>query len=409
MMGLDLQADHGRVTLRAVPLPLRQQNLQKLIPELLGYLAEHQEMSPAVLATWLARRLGSEHEQWNTSQAIQLLTDVERLCPQLVKSPPSGLYNPLIYRLHWRPSSMTETEMTPRPRLFSSWGRPPPGKTALAIALRERLPVELISVDSALIYRGMDIGTAAERRRIGAGAASADRYSRSRRSLLGRGVPRRRAEGDGRHHRRRAHSAAGRRHHVVFQGVVGRIVAAAVRRSAVRERIERQAAEQGWEALHRQLQAIDPVAALRIHPNDPQRLSRALEVFISGKTLTELTKISGESLPYQVHQFAIAPTSRELIHQRIELRYHQMLAAGFETEARALFARGDLHTDLPSIRCVGYRQMWSYLSGEISYDEMVYRGICATRQLAKRQMTWLRVGSRSIGWTVKSRERLWTR
>lgn len=131
--------------------------------------------------------------------------------------------------------------------------------------------------------------------------------------------------------------------------------------------------------------------------------------FISGKTLTELTKISGESLPYQVHQFAIAPTSRELIHQRIELRYHQMLAAGFETEARALFARGDLHTDLPSIRCVGYRQMWSYLSGEISYDEMVYRGICATRQLAKRQMTGYEVGSRSIGWTVKSRERLWTR
>ncbi|EMH4133424.1 TPA: DNA mismatch repair endonuclease MutL [Serratia marcescens] len=95
MMGLDLQTDHGRVTLRAVPLPLRQQNLQKLIPELLGYLAEHQEMSPAVLATWLARRLGSEHEQWNTSQAIQLLTDVERLCPQLVKSPPSGLLQPV--------------------------------------------------------------------------------------------------------------------------------------------------------------------------------------------------------------------------------------------------------------------------------------------------------------------------
>ncbi|CAI1039907.1 DNA mismatch repair endonuclease MutL [Serratia quinivorans] len=94
-MGLDLQVDHGRVTLRAVPLPLRQQNLQKLIPELLGYLAEHQEMSPAVLATWFARHLGSEHEQWNTSQAIQLLTDVERLCPQLVKSPPSGLLQPV--------------------------------------------------------------------------------------------------------------------------------------------------------------------------------------------------------------------------------------------------------------------------------------------------------------------------
>ncbi|ELI8305871.1 tRNA (adenosine(37)-N6)-dimethylallyltransferase MiaA, partial [Yersinia enterocolitica] len=166
----------------------------------------------------------------------------------------------------------------------------------------------------------------------------------------------------------------------------------------VRQRIEQQAAELGWEALHQQLAEIDPVAAARIHPNDPQRLSRALEVFfISGKTLTELTKISGETLPYRVHQFAIAPVSRELLHQRIELRFHQMLDAGFETEARALFDRGDLHTDMPAIRCVGYRQMWSYLSGEIDYDEMVYRGICATRQLAKRQMTWLR-GWGSVQW-----------
>ncbi len=165
----------------------------------------------------------------------------------------------------------------------------------------------------------------------------------------------------------------------------------------VRARIEQQAAEQGWESLHRQLQEVDPVAAARIHPNDPQRLSRALEVFfISGKTLTELTQTSGDALPYQVHQFAIAPASRELLHQRIEQRFHQMLASGFEAEVRALFARGDLHTDLPSIRCVGYRQMWSYLEGEISYDEMVYRGVCATRQLAKRQITlaaWLGRGS----------------
>ena len=166
----------------------------------------------------------------------------------------------------------------------------------------------------------------------------------------------------------------------------------------VRARIEQQAAEQGWESLHRQLQEIDPVAAARIHPNDPQRLSRALEVFfISGKTLTELTQTSGDALPYQVHQFAIAPASRELLHQRIEQRFHQMLASGFEAEVRALFARGDLHTDLPSIRCVGYRQMWSYLEGEISYDEMVYRGVCATRQLAKRQITWLR-GWEGVHW-----------
>jgi len=119
--------------------------------------------------------------------------------------------------------------------------------------------------------------------------------------------------------------------------------------------------------------------------------------FVSGKTLTELTKTSGEALPYQVYQFAIAPSTRERLHQRIEQRFHQMLAAGFEEEARTLFQRGDLHMDLPSIRCVGYRQMWSYLSGEIDYDEMVFRGICATRQLAKRQMTWLR-GWPSVHW-----------
>lgn len=173
----------------------------------------------------------------------------------------------------------------------------------------------------------------------------------------------------------------------------------------VRARIEQQAAEQGWESLHRQLQEVDPVAAARIHPNDPQRLSRALEVFISGKTLTELTQTSGDALPYQVHQFAIAPASRELLHQRIEQRFHQMLASGFEAEVRALFARGDLHTDLPSIRCVGYRQMWSYLEGEISYDEMVYRGVCATRQLAKRQITRCVVGKGFTGLTVKNQNR----
>lgn len=93
-----------------------------------------------------------------------------------------------------------------------------------------------------------------------------------------------------------------------------------------------------------------------------------------------------------MHQFAIAPASRELLHQRIEQRFHQMLASDFEAEVRALFARGDLHTDMPSVRCVGYRQMWSYLEGEISYDEMVYRGVCATRQLAKRQITGCAVG-----------------
>ncbi|NCB61824.1 MAG: tRNA (adenosine(37)-N6)-dimethylallyltransferase MiaA, partial [Gammaproteobacteria bacterium] len=159
----------------------------------------------------------------------------------------------------------------------------------------------------------------------------------------------------------------------------------------IRQVIEEEASLSGWEALHAQLQHIDPVAAARIHPNDPQRLSRALEVYrISGKTLTELTQTKGEQLPYRTLQFAIAPSDRELLRQRIAERFHLMLAQGFEQELRALYQRGDLNADLPSIRCVGYRQMWEYIDGQISYDEMVYRGIVATCQLAKRQMTWLR-------------------
>ena len=264
------------------------------------------------------------------------------------------------------------------------------GKTALAIELRKVLPVELISVDSALIYRGMDIGTAkpnadelrAAPHRLLDILDPAQAYSAAdfRRDALAEMAE---------------ITAAGRIPLLVggtmlyFKALLEGLSPLPSADPEVRAKIERQAAEQGWDVLHRQLEEIDPVAAARIHPNDPQRLSRALEVFfISGKTLTEL---------YQVHQFAIAPASRELLHQRIEQRFHQMLASDFEAEVRALFARGDLHTDMPSIRCVGYRQMWSYLEGEISYDEMVYRGVCATRQLAKRQITWLR-GWEGVHW-----------
>ncbi|MGL5433033.1 MAG: tRNA (adenosine(37)-N6)-dimethylallyltransferase MiaA, partial [Plesiomonas shigelloides] len=160
---------------------------------------------------------------------------------------------------------------------------------------------------------------------------------------------------------------------------------------AVRAEIEQTAVTRGWAALHEDLQRIDPVSAARIHPNDPQRLSRALEVFaISGKTLTELTQIQGDQLPYRVQQFAIAPATRAQLHERIAIRFQNMLEAGFEQEVRKLFERGDLNPDLPSIRCVGYRQMWEHLRGDYDAQEMAYRGICATRQLAKRQMTWLR-------------------
>ena len=136
---------------------------------------------------------------------------------------------------------------------------------------------------------------------------------------------------------------------------------------------------------------IDPVSAARIHENDPQRTLRALEVFrISGKTLTELTQSRRGQLSYPVYQFAIAPKQRDVLHQRIEQRFDQMLAQLFEEEVRALYERGDLHPDLPSIRCVGYRQMWAYIAGDYDYQTMRERGIIATRQLAKRQLTWLR-------------------
>ncbi|AEW44269.1 delta(2)-isopentenylpyrophosphate tRNA-adenosine transferase [Serratia symbiotica str. 'Cinara cedri'] len=266
------------------------------------------------------------------------------------------------------------------------------GKTALAIALRQRLPVELISVDSTLIYRGMDIGTA---------KPSAKELSQAPHRLIDICDP---AE---------VYSVADfcadalkEMSNITSAGYIPLLVGGTMlyykallvglsplppANFLVRKHIEQLAATQGREVLHRKLQEIDPTAAARIHPNDFRRLSRALvSFFISGKTLTTLTKISGKSLPYHTYQFAIVPPSRTLIHQRIKQRYHQMLASGFEREVRVLFARDDLHADLPSMRSVGYRQMWSYLSGEISYDEMIDRSICATYQLAKHQITWLR-------------------
>jgi tRNA dimethylallyltransferase len=159
----------------------------------------------------------------------------------------------------------------------------------------------------------------------------------------------------------------------------------------IRKAIESEAAEKGWQSLHEKLAEVDPVSAKRIHQNDPQRLTRALEVYrITGNTLTQLTEIKGDKLTGNILQLAITPQERSTLHERISLRYQQMIDMGFEAEVIKLRARGDLHQDLPSIRCVGYRQMWQYLDGEFDHDEMIFRGVCATRQLAKRQLTWLR-------------------
>jgi tRNA dimethylallyltransferase len=273
------------------------------------------------------------------------------------------------------------------------------GKTALAMELIERLPCDIISVDSALVYRGMDIGTA---------KPTSDEQAKAPHRLLDLIDP------------SAAYSAADFRHDalreiksIVSAGRIPLLVGGTMlyykalleglsplpsADPAIRMSIEKDANAKGWDVLHAELQQIDPIAAARIHPNDPQRLSRALEVYrISGKSLTELTQTKGEQLPYRTLQFAIAPADRELLRQRIAERFNLMLSQGFEEEVKALYLRGDLHADLPSIRCVGYRQMWEYLAGQISHDEMVYRGIVATCQLAKRQMTWLR-GWQNVTW-----------
>ncbi|MCQ1060983.1 tRNA (adenosine(37)-N6)-dimethylallyltransferase MiaA [Photobacterium sp. DNB23_23_1] len=280
----------------------------------------------------------------------------------------------------------------PLPQAIFLMGPTASGKTDLAIRLRQQLPVELISVDSALIYKNMDIGTA---------KPDADELAQAPHRLIDIRDP------------AQSYSAADFRADalkemadIVAQGRIPLLVGGTMlyykalleglsplpaAEPVIRAQIEQEAAEKGWQAMHEELVRIDPVSGARIHPNDPQRLSRALEVFrISGKTLTELTKTQGDTLPYRVHQFAITPTDRAVLHRRIEQRFEKMIDAGFEQEVRALYERDDLHPDLPSIRCVGYRQMWEYLDGQCSLDDAVFRGICATRQLAKRQITWLR-------------------
>jgi tRNA dimethylallyltransferase len=169
--------------------------------------------------------------------------------------------------------------------------------------------------------------------------------------------------------------------------------------AGIRAELEQHAAAEGWAALHAELRKVDPVSAERIHPNDPQRIMRALEVWrVSGQSMTEhrvhqaLQKQASNNghLPYNIATFAMAPQQRSVLHQRIAQRFHLMLEQGFIAEVERLWQRGDLHADLPSIRAVGYRQAWAYLQGDYSYDEMIERGIIATRQLAKRQFTWLR-------------------
>ncbi|MBE2898490.1 tRNA (adenosine(37)-N6)-dimethylallyltransferase MiaA [Pasteurellaceae bacterium 20609_3] len=290
--------------------------------------------------------------------------------------------------------------MSRKPLALFLMGPTASGKTDLAIRLRAHLPVELISVDSALIYRGMDIGTA---------KPSAEELALAPHRLIDIKDPAERySAADFRADALREMAditAQGKIPLLVggtmlyFRALLEGLSPLPAADSKVRSEIERAAQEKGWDYLHQQLAKVDPVSAARIHPNDPQRINRALEVYyLSGKSLTELSQTVDNNLPYHIAQFAIAPAEREILHQRIEQRFDMMLSAGFEQEVRALYARGDLHLDLPSMRCVGYRQMWEYLRGDYDWAEMRYRGICATRQLAKRQITWLRGWKHPLTW-----------
>jgi len=282
--------------------------------------------------------------------------------------------------------------MKPNPFVICLYGPTAAGKTALALTLSEQLPCEIVSVDSALIYRGMDIGTAKptaqELNQVPhhlidicdpAESYSAAEFQRDAtqciEDILSRGKVPLLVGGT----------------MLYFKALLEGMSKLPESDAAVRQQLTDELAQHGLAHLHQQLSHIDPPSGARIHPNDPQRTLRALEVYrVSGKTLTELTQVREGRLPYPLYQFAIAPRERQQLHQRIEQRFDEMLAQPFEAEVRALYERGDLHPDLPSVRCVGYRQMWSYLAGDYDYQTMRERGIIATRQLAKRQLTWLR-------------------
>ncbi len=284
------------------------------------------------------------------------------------------------------------TDRTLPPAIFLM-GPTASGKTALAIELVRHLPCEIISVDSALVYRGMDIGTAkpdaaelalAPHRLIDiCDPAEAYSAARFRADALAEMTE---------------ISASGRIPLLVggtmlyFRALEYGLSRLPEADPDIRADLEREAGESGWEALHAQLMRVDPAAAARIHPNDPQRIQRALEVYrLTGQPLSRLQRQAERNeLPYRLVKLARAPQSRAVLHRRIAERFNQMLAEGFEAEVRQLLERDDLRPEMPSLRSVGYRQMIRYLRGEWDRETMIERGIIATRQLAKRQFTWLR-------------------
>ena len=292
------------------------------------------------------------------------------------------------------------------PRAIFVMGPTASGKTALAIELRKQLPVELINVDSAQIYVGLDIGSA---------KPDAATLAAAPHRLLDIRDP------------TQAYSAAdflvdakAEMADIVAAGKVPLLVGGSMMyfkvlleglsdlpeaNPQIRAEIEQQAALQGWPALYRELEKVDPQMAGRLHPNHSQRIQRALEVYrITGVPMSSLqgNSIGGLGDSYDIVQFSLLPQNRSLLHSRIETRFQQMMKSGLEQEVRALYQRGDLHADLPAIRSVGYRQLWDYCSGKCSLAEAQEKAVVASRQLAKRQLTWLRNWPQAIEIAVDS-------
>lgn len=282
--------------------------------------------------------------------------------------------------------------MAQRPPAVLLMGPTATGKTELAVALVREFPLEIVSVDSAQVYRGMDIGTA---------KPSPDVLAKAPHHLIDIVDP-----WDAYSAGRFRTDALGVMAQITARGRVPLLVGGtmlyfhALRRGlapmppadpALRARIDGQAAERGWPALHAELARLDPVAAARIHPNDAQRIQRALEVIrLTGLPLSRWQAQGVAPPPYRMLSIGLLPGDRARLHARIQARFLRMVAAGFLDEVRRLRSLPGVHRELPAMRCVGYRQAWDHLDGKVNEDEWVQLGISATRRLARRQLTWLR-------------------
>lgn len=279
------------------------------------------------------------------------------------------------------------------PKVIFIAGPTASGKTQLAIEIATRFPCEIVSVDSAMVYRGMDVGTAKPAPEILKRVSHhlvdicdpSDPYSAARFRLDAL------REIEAILHRGGIPLLVGGTM-LYFRALESGLSSLPAADPGTRSQLESEARRDGWPALHARLALVDPLSARRIHPNDPQRVQRALEVYeVTGRPMAELLKDNaGEPLPFDVVKLHIFPDSKERLGEQIAERLDGMLKAGLVQEVETLYRRGDLHPGLPSIRAVGYRQLWRYLDGETDLQAAVRAAAMATRQLAKRQLTWMR-------------------